>query len=162
MMNEKVLKALNRQINRELYSAYLYLSMAAYAASTELRGFLNWFNVQAKEELAHADKIYNYVIQNSGRVIAEDIEAPPTDFGSPVDLFAKTLEHEKKVTGMIHDLVELAKKEKDKPTEDFLQWFVKEQQEEEESASGALEKVKAAKDEGSLKNVNAQLATRKG
>jgi len=162
MINEKVVNALNRQMNRELYSAYLYLSMASYVDSIGLKGFASWFKAQGIEEAAHADKLYSYVVGQGGRVILQDIEAPPKEFGSGAGAFQVTLEHEKKVTSLIHGLVALAKEEKDKATEDFLQWFVKEQVEEEHSASRALEKAKSAGDDkDTLAKVDTEFAKRK-
>lgn len=161
MPSENMIGKLNWQVNRELYSAYFYLGMASYAASIGLKGVANWFNLQAKEEVAHAEKIYDYVNQQGVRVELKGIEEPPQDFSSAVDLFKRTLEHEKRVTKMIHGLVELSKGENDKDTEKFLQWFVKEQVEEEESASKVLNKVNAAgEDKAALSEVDNQLAKR--
>jgi len=161
MISKKMIESLNQQINREIYSAYLYLSMAAYASSVGLNGFANWFNVQVKEELTHAEKFYNYVNQQGGRVKLKTIEQPPGDFSSAVDLFQKTLAHEKKVTKMIGDLVNLAKKEKDHATETFLQWFVTEQVEEEANAIENLQKLNlVGKDGNGLLMIDSQLATR--
>lgn len=162
MISRKMTDAINRQINRELYSAYLYLSMASFASSAGLRGFSGWFNVQAREELSHAVKLFDYVAANGPRVLLDDIEKPPQDFLSAADLFEKTLAHEKKVTALINDLLALSKEEKDKATGDFLMWFVKEQEEEEESAAKALEKVKAAAgDKAVLMTIDSELAKRK-
>ena len=161
MINNKIVGSLNQQTNREIYSAYLYLSMAAYATSIGLNGFANWFNVQVKEEMTHAEKFYNYVNQQSGRVKLKAIEQPPHDFSSAVDLFEKTLEHEKKVTKMIDGLVNVAKKENDHATETFLQWFVTEQVEEEANATEILQKLKlVGKDGNGLLLIDSQLATR--
>jgi len=161
MINSKMTGNINQQINREIYSAYLYLSMAAYATSIGLNGIANWFNVQVKEELTHAEKFYNYVNQQGGRVKLKAIEQPPHDFSSAVDLFEKTLEHEKKVTKMIDGLVNAAKKENDHATETFLQWFVTEQVEEEANDTGILQKLKlAGKDGNGLLMIDSQLATR--
>lgn len=148
MLSEKVVKSLNHQINREIYSAYLYLGMNAYAGSIGLKGFANWFLVQVKEELSHAQIIYNYVNQQGSRVILEAIEVPGQDFSSVKELFEKTLSHEKKVTAMINDLVTIAKLENDYATENFLQWFVKEQVEEESSANDILQKLNLIGDQG--------------
>ena len=141
MMNEKMLKRLNYQINREIYSGYFYLGMAAYAASIGRKGVANWFTAQMKEELVHAQKIYDYVERQGAKVFLEAIEEPPQEFSSVTDLFEKTLEHEKKVTGLIKGLVGLAAEEKDAETEQFLQWFVKEQIEEEAAPAGILKKL---------------------
>jgi len=161
MLSEKMIKSLNGQINKELYSAYLYLSMAAHSTSIGLNGFANWFNVQVKEELTHAEKFYNYVNQQSGKVVLEAIDEPDKDFSSPADLFKRTLEHEQKVTKMINNLVDLAKKQNDHATETFLQWFVTEQIEEEANATENVQKLKlVGKDGNGLLMVDSQLATR--
>ena len=141
MISDKMIKALNHQANRELYSAYLYVGMASYATDKGLKGTANWFTAQMKEELTHAQKIYAYVNQQGSKVTLEPIEEPPQDFSSVTDLFKKTLGHEKKVTGMINDLVALAVEEKDAETEKFLQWFVKEQVEEEATPAGILKEI---------------------
>lgn len=160
MISEKLVKSLTRQMNREIYSAYLYFGMASYAGSTGLKGFENWFIGQAKEELQHARKFYDYINSRGARVMLEDIETPPQDFSSGLDLFEKTLAHEKKVTGLIHDLVKMAKRENDKATEEFLQWFVKEQIEEEMTPSRILQKIKNATKETGLSVVDSELAKR--
>ena len=161
MLSEKMVKSLNRQMNRELYSAYLYMSMAAWAAHENLKGFANWFGVQAKEEFIHADKFYNYIIEQGGRAVMDAIEAPPKDFSSPADLFEKTLAHEKIVTGLINDLVTLARKESDYATEGLLQWFVTEQIEEEATPAEILGKLKLmGKDGRGILMIDAELGTR--
>ena len=141
MISDKMTESLNRQINREIYSAYLYLGMNAYAVSIGVKGIANWFTVQSREELAHSQIMYNYVNQQGGRVVLEDIEAPEQDFSSVTELFEKTLGHEKQVTAMISNLVTLAKEEKDYATESFLQWFVTEQVEEEANPTDILQKL---------------------
>lgn len=162
MLSKKMLESLNEQINKEIYSAYFYLGMSAYAASTGLNGFANWFYTQWKEELGHAKRIFDYVHRQGARVTLKAIDAPPQDFSSGADLFEKTLAHEKKVTGLIHNLVNLAKEESDLATEDFLQWFVKEQVEEEATPAGILKKIKnAGSEEKGLSEVDVQLAARK-
>jgi len=144
MLNDKMQQALNRQLNRELYSAYLYLAMAAYFDSIKLKGFANWMRVQAQEEVEHGMKFYDYIVESSGRVIMADIEAPPSKWESPLDAFEFTFKHEQKVTGLINDLVNLSLAENDEATNNFLQWFVKEQVEEEESADAVVQKIKRA------------------
>lgn len=144
MISERMEEALNRQLNAELYSAYLYLSMAAYYEASDLPGFANWMRVQAQEELTHAMKFFDYIVQSDGRVILETIEKPPEEWESPLDVSKHVLEHERKVTGLINDLVDLALEEKDHATYNFLQWFVAEQVEEENSAKELLRKVKLA------------------
>ena len=142
MIKENVLNALNYQLNAELYSAYLYLSMEAYFESIELTGFGNWMRVQAQEEMTHAMKFYDYIVQRGERVILSSIEEPPSEWESPQAAFEHVYKHEQKVTGLINALVDLAMSESDHATNNFLQWFVAEQVEEEESANAALQKIK--------------------
>jgi len=142
MINEKMAQALNEQINAELYSAYLYISMAAYFESVNLPGFANWMRVQTQEELMHAMKIYDFVNERGGRVILKAIEQPPVEWKSPLAVFEATYKHEQKVTGLINELVNLAIEEKDHGTNAFLQWFINEQVEEEKSASDMVGKLK--------------------
>lgn len=138
MLSEKMEKALNSQINAELYSAYMYLAMAAYFEQNNLSGFANWMRVQFQEEQMHAMKLFDYVFERGGKVTLTAIEAPPSQWKSPQDVFEATLEHEQKVTGLIDDLVRLACDLKDTATEIFLQWYVTEQVEEEDSAGRIL------------------------
>lgn len=149
MIKKNIQKALNKQINAELYSAYLYLSMSAYFQSINLAGFANWMRVQALEEMTHADKFYNFIVERGGRVELEAIEAPPKEWASPLAVFENAYKHEQKVTSMINDLVDLAIKEKDHASNIFLQWFVTEQVEEEASADEVVQKLKLAGDKGS-------------
>ncbi|NQT91085.1 MAG: ferritin [Candidatus Omnitrophica bacterium] len=160
MISDNMIKKLNYQINREIYSGYFYLGMAYYAASIGLKGFANWFHCQAKEEYEHAGKIADYVTQQGARVMLGAIEEPPQDFSSGPGLFQRTLEHEEKVTGLINGLVVVAKSEGDKDTEQFLQWFVKEQIEEEATPTRILGKIKTLGAEG-LSKIDAQLSARK-
>ena len=142
MLTEKMEKALNHQLNREMYSAYLYLSMSAYFQYTSLDGFAIWMKVQAQEEMVHAMKFYAFVNDRGARVTLLPIEAPPIEWDSALAAFEEALEHEKKVTGLINDLVELALSEHDHATHIFLQWFVTEQVEEEDSANQVIQKLK--------------------
>lgn len=142
MLTEKMQKALNGQMNAELYSSYLYLSMNAYFKSVNLDGFATWMYYQAQEELQHAMKFYDFICQRGGRIQLAQIEAPPAEWNSPLKVFEDTLAHEQKVTGLINDLVEIATEERDHATQIFLQWFVSEQVEEEESVGGVLEQLK--------------------
>jgi ferritin len=148
MLNDKMQEALNKQLNAELYSSYLYLSMTAYFESTGLKGFANWMRVQAREELMHAMKIYDHVNERDGRVLLESIDTPPTDWDSPLAAFKDTYKHEQVVTGMINGLVDLAGLEKDHATYNFLQWFVSEQVEEEASSGDIVRKLELVKDDG--------------
>ena len=144
MISQPMTDALNDQINKELYSAYLYLSMAAYAEDSGLSGTANWLSIQAKEEMTHAEKFYRYINSQGARVVLAAIDAPPKDFESPQSVFQQVLEHEQKVTASINNLVNIAADEKDHATEIFLQWFVSEQVEEEESANEILSRFKLA------------------
>jgi ferritin len=146
MLNKKMQEAINSQINAEIYSSYLYLSMSAYFESINLSGFASWMRAQAQEEMVHAMKFYDYVNERGGRVILGPIEAPPSEWESAVAVFDATYKHEQKVTGLINDLVDLAIEEKDHATNNLLQWFVSEQVEEEASASGVLNKAKLTGD----------------
>jgi ferritin len=161
MLTEKMQAALNDQLNAELYSSYLYLSMNAYFKSVNLDGFANWMYYQAQEELEHAMKFYDFVIQRGGKVQLLQIAAPPTEWDSPLAVFEATLEHEQKVTGLINNLVDVAHEERDHATNIFLQWFVSEQVEEEESVGGVLEQLKLMGDaKGGLFMIDRELAKR--
>ena len=161
MLSEKMMDALNGQINKEIYSAYLYLSMSAYSTFIGLKGFANWFMVQYQEEMTHAMKIYDYINDQGGQVKLLVIEQPPTEFGSPLEMFEKTLEHEKFVTKRINDLVDLAIKEKDHASNIFLQWFVTEQIEEEANDNEIISKLKLVGKEGNgLFMIDKELAAR--
>jgi ferritin len=161
MLTEKMQTALNGQLNAELYSSYLYLSMNAYFKSVNLDGFANWMYYQAQEELEHSLKFYDFVIQRGGKVQLTQIAAPPTEWDSPIAVFEATLAHEQKVTGLINDLVEIAHEERDHATNIFLQWFVSEQVEEEESVGGVLEQLKLMGDaKGGLFMIDRELAKR--
>ena len=146
MIGKKMQDALNEQVNAEFYSAYLYLSMAAYFESTSLPGFATWMRVQTQEELLHGMKIYDYVNERGGRVTLKSIGEPQTEWESPLAAFEAAYKHEQKVTGLISGLVNLAVEEKDIAANTFLQWFVDEQVEEEESAETVVNKLKLAVD----------------
>ncbi len=147
MIGKKMQDALNEQVNAEFYSAYLYLSMAAYFESTNLPGFATWMRAQTQEELLHAMKIYDYVNERGGRVILKSIAQPPSEWESPLAAFEAAYKHEQKVTGLIKGLVNLAVEEKDDAANTFLQWFVDEQVEEEESAETVVNKLKLVADD---------------
>ena len=149
MIKKRVENALSDQMNKEFYSYYLYLSMAAHFDSSNLKGFGHWMKVQAKEEAGHAMKLYEYLVSREGKVILQSIDAPPSDWKGHKDVFEDAYRHEQKVTGLIMKLVELAKSEKDHPTEIFLQWFVNEQVEEEATAHAVLQKLQLIGSEGS-------------
>ena len=161
MVSEKMQAALNGQLNAELYSSYLYLSMNAYFKSINLEGFANWMHYQAQEELAHTMKFYDFIIARGGRVKLAQVDSPPSDWVSPLAVYEATLEHEQKVTGLINDLVEMALDEHDHATNIFLQWFVTEQVEEEENVGGVLEQLKLMGEaKGGLFMINRELAKR--
>jgi len=154
-------KALNKQVNWELYSSYLYLSMAAHFESANLKGFANWMRVQIQEELVHVMKFYNYIIQRGGKVSLQGIDAPPTEWKSPLEPFEQAFKHEQKVTNLINDLVNLSVAEKDHATNSFLQWFVTEQVEEESSVDAVVQKLTLAGESGSgLFMMDSELAAR--
>ena len=161
MLDKKIEKALNEQINKEMYSAYLYMAMSADTTHKGLDGFANWFMVQYQEEMEHAMRIYNYIKEQGGKVILDEIEQPPSSFDDPLDMFKKTLEHEQFITKSIHDLVALARKENDYATEIFLQWFVTEQIEEEANDNEIIDKLKMVGNKGNgLYMVDRELAQR--
>jgi ferritin len=161
MIKKNMEKALNEQVNAEMYSAYLYLAMSAYFETLDLKGFSNWMRIQAQEEMMHAMKIYDFVFDRGGRVILSAIKAPPGQWSSPLEVFENTMKHEQKVTGMINDLVDLAASEKDHATYNFLQWFVAEQVEEESSANEIVQKVKLIADaKGGLFMLDKELGQR--
>jgi len=148
MLSKKMEAALNEQLNKEIYSAYLYMSMSAYSTYIGLKGFANWFMVQYQEEMMHAMKFYDYINNKGGRVKLMAIDEPPTEFQSPLDMFDKTLKHEQFVTKRINDLVDLAIKEKDHATNIVLQWYVTEQIEEEANDSDIIAKLKLVGETG--------------
>ncbi|MBN2553343.1 MAG: ferritin [Spirochaetales bacterium] len=138
--------ALIEQINAELYSAYLYLAMAAEFESQNLKGMASWMEAQAKEETEHAKRFYDFVNDRGGRVTLKAIDAPPAEWKSPAAAFRAAYEHEQKVSAMIHNLVDIARSEKDKAAEVMLDWFVNEQVEEEATASEIAEKLERIKE----------------
>ena len=146
MIAKKMEQALNEQVNAELYSAYLYLSMEAYFKSLNLNGFANWMRVQTQEEVAHAMKIYDFINERGGRVTLKAIDGPETEWKSPLAAFESIYAHEQKVTSLINALVDLAIKEKDHAANSFLQWFVNEQVEEEASADEIVQQLKMMQD----------------
>jgi ferritin len=161
MLSKKMEKAINRQINAELYSSYLYLSMATYFESISLGGFSNWMRQQAQEELFHAMKMFDFVCERGGRVILTAIDGPPSAWKSPLETFQNVLAHEQKVTALINDLVNLALDERDHATNIFLQWFVSEQVEEEATAGALADKLKLiGKDANGLFMLDTELGQR--
>lgn len=161
MLSEKMQEALNTQLNKEMYSAYLYMSMSAYCTYIGLKGFANWFMVQYQEEMVHAIKIYDYINDQGGQVKLRAIEQPLTEFKSSMDMFEKTLEHEKFITRSINELVDLAIAEKDHATNIFLQWYVTEQIEEEGNDNEIIARLKLVGEDGNgLLMIDKELAMR--
>ena len=156
-------EALNRHANAEFYSSYLYLSMSAYFQSINLTGFAHWMRVQAREELAHAMKFYEHVVERGGRVSLQAVEAPTSQWDSPLAAFEDAYRHEQKVTGLINQLVDEAVQTRDHATNAFLQWFVSEQVEEEASVNAIVQKLRLVGDApGGLFMVDHELGERAG
>ena len=148
MISSKLEEAINYQINRELFSEYYYLSMASYFNSVGLSGFENFFLVQVEEERFHAMKMYHFLNERGARVFLQAIEAPKTEFKSPLEVFELAYEHEKLVSKLINELMDLAIKENDHAAKNHLDWFVEEQVEEEASMDSILNKLKLINGEG--------------
>lgn len=148
MINKPMQDAMNEQINKEMFSSYLYLSMAAYFEDKNLPGFANWVRLQADEEREHAMKFYDFILERGGRVELKAIEAPKTEWGSNLEVAEEVAAHEAKVTASINNLYELALKEKDYPAQVMLQWFITEQVEEESSAAQIVADLKLIEERG--------------
>lgn len=148
MFNQKVQDAMNDQIQRELESAYIYLSMAAYFDSVSLPGMAQWMKVQFQEEQFHATKFYDFIDDRGGRVVLQPIGQPPVEFESPLDAFGQALAHEQKITAHINDLYALAIEERDFASQMFLNWFVEEQVEEEKNVGDIIDVLERIGDNG--------------
>lgn len=148
-MDKKLQDLYQDQIKNEWYSAYLYLSMVSYFESNNLDGFAHWMEKQAAEEQVHGRKMYDFLIDRGARVILQAIPQPPSDFSSPLDVFEKALEHEKKVTSLIHAIADQSEKSNDHPSKVFIQWFITEQVEEEKNATKVVETLKKLKPDSS-------------
>ncbi len=148
MLSKKIQDALNQQINAEISSAYLYLSMSAHCAASNRPGSAHWMRVQWQEELSHAMKLFDYVNDRGGRAALKAVAQPPGDFKSLKEVFQQVLEHEREVSAMIHRLYEAAVKENDYPTQVMLQWFITEQVEEEKTATEIVEQLKMIGEHG--------------
>lgn len=135
-------KAINKQIQAEYYSSYMYLAMAAYCDSVNMPGYAHWMREQAEEELEHALKFYDYIVERGGRVVLQAIEQPPVEYDSLLAVAEETYVHEQKVTSLIHALYEAALAEKDYASQNFLQWYIKEQVEEEDNARTIVDQFK--------------------
>ncbi|MFQ5857735.1 MAG: ferritin [Anaerolineae bacterium] len=160
-MNKASQNAMNDQIRHELESAYVYLSMAAYCESVNMTGAAHWMRLQAQEELDHAMRFFDHIIDRGGRVILQAIEQPPGEFESLLDVFQGALAHEQKVTGLINQIYDLAVQEKDYPAQALLQWFVVEQVEEEKSAGEVVATLEMIGDDpAALYALDRELGTR--
>ncbi len=142
MLQQKMIDALNKQINEEMYSAYLYLSMSSWFETIGLKGFANWMKVQFQEEMEHAMKIYDYLLFQGAEIKLLPIQQPPNKWDSPLHAMEETLKHEQHITKCINDLVDLAEELKDRATYNFLQWFIDEQVEEEANDREIIDKLK--------------------
>jgi len=161
MLKTKMLNALNNQINAEIYSSYLYLSMESYFHSVSLGGFARWMRSQVQEELYHGMKFYDYVNERGGKVVLDAIARPEAEWKTPLDAFEHILKHEQMVTSLINDLMDLACEEKDHATKIFLQWFVSEQVEEEASVGEVVNRLNLIKkDSSGLFLLDAELGKR--
>jgi ferritin len=161
MISEKIVKALNDQVAAEMYSHYLYLAMAAYFHDENLPGFGSWMKIQAAEEMSHAMKIYDHIIERGGRVALQKIDAPPAKWDSPLAAFENAYKHECEISSKINNIVDLAIAEKDHATNVFLHWFVDEQVEEEANALEIVNHMKLlGESKGGLLMLDRNLAKR--
>ncbi|GAU76187.1 ferritin [Fusibacter sp. 3D3] len=148
MINSKLEKVINEQINAEMYSAYLYLSMSAYLESINLPGFATWMRVQFEEEQFHAMRFFTFLNERGGRVVLESIEKPQIEWKNVIEIFEQTLEHERHVTALLNNIADIAEDEKDRPTRNLMVWFIDEQVEEESSAEKIINELKLINGEG--------------
>ncbi len=147
MLSERMQRALNEQINRELFSSYIYLAMATHFEEKSLDGFAQWMYGQSQEEYGHAMRILRHVLERGGHVELGAIEAPPAEFGSPLEIFRQALDHERKITGHIHDIYRLAVEERDYAAQSLMEWFVNEQVEEEDTVGRIVDQLDLAGDD---------------
>lgn len=148
MLNPRVQNAINEQINAEIWSAYMYLSMSSYLASEGLNGFANWMRVQWQEEISHAMKFFDYLIERGAQPILKPIAAVPEKWNGPLNVMEETLKHEQHVTSLINNIMDVAIEEKDHATKSMLQWFIDEQVEEEANAQELIDSLKLIGDKG--------------
>jgi ferritin len=160
MITQKMTERLNRQLQKEFYSAYLYLGMSVWCSENGFRGAANWFNIQYAEEQTHAMKIYQYLLDQRGHIELQEIKAVKTEYTSLLACFEKSLKHEQTVTTSINELCDAATKEKDHASYNFLQWFVAEQVEEEATISDIIAKLKLVGDGNGIFMIDNQLAER--
>ena len=148
MISTRIQEALSEQLNREFYSAYLYLAMAASSANADFNGAASWLELQYEEEILHATKIYRYLIDQAVPVRLAKIDAPPSAFDTLLEVFQSSLSHEQAMTSRLNELSDLALAEKDHATYNLLQWFVNEQVEEEATLNGIIAKLRLVRDDG--------------
>lgn len=161
MISKKMESELNEQVNKEFYSAYLYLAMSAYCTKIGLPGFAQWMRMQYDEENLHVTRMYDYILDQGGEVHLKNIEEPPKEYGTPLEIFEKTLEHERFITNSIHNLMGLAIDERDYATQTFLQWYVSEQVEEEANVHDVLNPLRmVGSDKGGLMMIDQNLGRR--
>jgi ferritin len=161
MISDKMQDALNEQVNKEFFSAYMYLAMSAYCSTIGLPGFANWMRMQYEEEIMHVTKMYDYIMGQGGVIDLKAIEQPDREYGTPLAIFETTLEHEQLVTNLIHRIMDLAVEERDYATQTFLQWYVTEQVEEESNVNDILAPLRmVGEDKGGLMMIDQQLAVR--
>jgi ferritin len=161
MISKNMQEALNEQMNKEFYSAYMYLAMSAYCNEAGLPGFAHWMRMQYEEETLHVTKMYDYILNQGGSIHLKTIEEPATEYGTPLEIFKTTLEHEQFVTSMIHKLMDLAIDERDYATQAFLQWYVSEQVEEEANVNDIIAPLRmVGEDKSGLMMIDRQLALR--
>jgi len=161
MINDKIVNSINKQVNEELYSAYLYLAMSAYFEEMGLKGFSSWMKVQVQEEIAHAMKFYNFLLDRGAKVKLASLKAPEANWENPLKAFEAALYHERFITGCINELANISFELKDHSTSSFLKWFIDEQVEEEATAGDIVAKLKfAGNDGGALLMLDKELGTR--
>lgn len=160
MITQKMEESLNRQLQKEMYSAYLYLGMSAWCSEHSFNGSANWFMLQYEEEMAHGMKVYHYLLDQGAHVRLESLKASKTDYKSLLDCFEQSLEHERKMTRSFNKLCDFAIQEKDHASYTFFQWFVNEQVEEEATVSDVISKLQLVGDGNGLFMVDQQLAER--
>ena len=149
MLNPRLEEALNKQLNAEMYSSYLYLSMAAYLHAADMEGFAHWMYIQSQEEMMHTMKFFQFINDRDGRVVLDELPAPPSEWNGALDVFEATYKHECDVTESINNLADLADEVNDRAVKVFLQWFVSEQVEEEAGVKSIIQKLKMIGDSGS-------------
>ena len=147
MLSQRMQDAFNEQIKHEMYSSWVYLSMAAWCDGANLPGFASWMRIQAQEEHGHALRIFDHILDRNGQVKLQAIPQPPVAFSSPLEIFENALNHERAVTKTIHDLYALSLEERDFPGRVFLDWFVSEQVEEEKNAELVVERLRMVGDD---------------